>query len=71
MVEWLHTECADDPHPCFACKSRYWRKHGMSLSVPQTWSDGPTGREQEYEARTQAEASGRPFDLADDKYKHW
>lgn len=39
--------------------------------MPQTWSDGPTGREQEYEARTQAEASGRPFDLADDKYKHW
>lgn len=67
----LHTQCADDPHPCFACKCRYWREHGMNLAVPQEWTSRPTVREQEKQALADAKASGRQFDLADDRYRHF
>lgn len=43
----------------------------MNLAVPQEWTDRPTVREQEKQAIADAQATGRPFDLADDKYKHF
>lgn len=69
MAELLHTECQDDPHPCFACKCRHWREHGMNLVVPQQWNDRPTVREMQREIVDTAKAEGRDIALADDKYR--
>jgi len=41
----------------------------MNLSIPQDWNNRPTVREMEKEAISDAKATGRPFELADDKYR--
>lgn len=62
--------CAPDCE-CFSCKCRHWRNHGMSVSIPRDWTARPTVREQEKTAIAEAKASGRQFELADDKYRHF
>lgn len=71
MPELLHTQCADDPHPCFACKCRYWREHGMNLRIPQEWSTAPTVREQQREIVGMAKQDGREIELVGDRYRHF
>jgi len=58
----------DQSCECLPCKLRYWRSHGMQLSVPQDWR-GPSVRVRAAKQVAEAKAAGYDPVPADDKYR--
>ena len=60
MSTHSYGECIAQPHPCFACKMKYWREDGIpGLALPDHvhWN-GPTLRERIDATLTSARANG-------------
>lgn len=57
-----------DPDTCFAAKCRYWRQHGMAVSIPSDWK-GPSVRERQKNVISEAIDNGYDPQPVSDKHR--